>query len=184
MAGDARKNLRRGGSPGRPKGSKNSPLVKNQPFTRERQQLYCAELQRHGEPAAARVMVGLAESTVRHQETVNPEFASMVAEAMHIYRSRLAQEIDRRAVEGWDEPVYHMGMLVGYKRRYSDTLLLAQAKRHNPEYRDSIKVDQTTHVDGGLGLALEQLSDQSRELLRKIIEIEAGDGHQEEAGEA
>ena len=41
---------------------------------------------------------------------------------------RLETEAQRRAVEGWDEPVFHEGREVGKKRRYSDTLLIFTLK--------------------------------------------------------
>ncbi len=159
---------------GRPRGSKNSPGMAGTAFTSERKQKYCAALQQHGEPALARATVGVSHATVYRHRLQDPDFRAMEDEALEQYRSSVHQAIHRRAIEGWEEPVYHNGVVVGSRRRYSDALLLAHAKRHSPElYGDKVKVDQTTHVDSGLGLALEQLGPESRALLRRVLELEA-----------
>lgn len=162
---------------GRPKGAKNKPGMLSTRFTKEHKERYCAELALHGEMALALNAVGVTGKTIRNHRDRDPEFREAEEEAMAQYRSSLAKEIHRRGVEGWDEPIYWSGILVGYKRRFSDTLLLAQAKRHSPEhYGDRLKVDQRTTVDGGLGIALESLSPESRALLRRIIETESEKG--------
>jgi hypothetical protein len=44
------------------------------------------------------------------------------------------QELHRRAVEGWDEPVFDIkGNLCGYKRKFSDACLIFMLKAHKPE---------------------------------------------------
>jgi hypothetical protein len=51
-------------------------------------------------------------------------------------------EARRRAIEGWDEPVFHEGSVCGYKRKFSDTLLIFMLKGAKPEtYRDSLSVE-------------------------------------------
>jgi hypothetical protein len=50
-------------------------------------------------------------------------------------------EIRRRAIEGWNDPVYQMGQRVGSVRKYSDVLLIFLAKRLMPEYRDKVTLD-------------------------------------------
>jgi hypothetical protein len=49
----------------------------------------------------------------------------------------LEAEAWRRAVEGWDEPVYQNGKLAGYIRKKSDALLVLLLKAAKPEkYRE------------------------------------------------
>jgi len=45
---------------------------------------------------------------------------------------RLEDEATRRAVEGWDEPVYQGGQRVGTKRKFSDRLLIARLEAEMP----------------------------------------------------
>jgi len=61
---------------------------------------------------------------------------------------RLADAEDalhERAVEGVDEPmVNHLGKIVGYKKKYSDSLLALQLKSLNPDkYSDKSRNDDT-----------------------------------------
>ncbi|MEL6300271.1 MAG: hypothetical protein AAFV47_09185 [Pseudomonadota bacterium] len=52
----------------------------------------------------------------------------------------LREESRRRAVDGWDEPVFYEGKQVGAKRKYSDALLIAELKRHDKGYIDRLQV--------------------------------------------
>lgn len=64
---------------------------------------------------------------------------------------RLETEAQRRAVEGWDEPVFHEGREVGKKRRYSDTLLIFTLKGLAPDrYRERQQVEHTGDAFDGL----------------------------------
>lgn len=48
----------------------------------------------------------------------------------------------RRAIDGWDEPVFYKGAICGYKRLYSPTLTLAMLRVHRPEkYGTLVKED-------------------------------------------
>lgn len=59
-------------------------------------------------------------------------------------------ELKRRAVDGWDEPVFNQGELVGTKRKYSDTCLVFMLKALAPEkYRESAQVEIHNQVHGG-----------------------------------
>jgi len=140
-------------------------------FTHDRKVAYCKELAKSGEHARAREKVGVCGKTVDKHRLKFPEFDKLVEEAMESYRASLAAEIHRRGVDGWEEPVFQGGIEVGKKQRFSDALLLAQAKRHMPdEYGDRLRVEQTKRLE--LAISVEQLQPESRRLMRKIIEIE------------
>jgi hypothetical protein len=50
---------------------------------------------------------------------------------------KLEAEAMRRAVDGYQEPVYQGGVLVGHKMKYSDNLLIFMLKAMRPEkYRE------------------------------------------------
>ncbi len=66
-------------------------------------------------------------------------------------RDVLRAEIKRRGVDGWDEEVYQLGHFAGTVRKYSDTLLIFQAKALMPdEYRDRQTVDMNANVTGSV----------------------------------
>lgn len=62
-----------------------------------------------------------------------PGYTDQFAEAQRIACHSLEEEARRRAVEGWEEPVYQGGAQVGVKRRYSDVLLIFLLKGNAPE---------------------------------------------------
>jgi hypothetical protein len=69
----------------------------------------------------------------------DPSFAQSCSEAMEAGTDVIEQEARRRAVEGYDRPVYQGGTLVGVVRVYSDMLaaLLLRGRRAEV-YRDTI----------------------------------------------
>lgn len=76
----------------------------------------------------------------------DPEFAAAFWEAEGYYRDIIMEQAYRMAVEGIAEPVFggkYKDRVVGYTRRFSPQLLLAELKRVNAEYRDRAKMDVT-----------------------------------------
>jgi hypothetical protein len=67
----------------------------------------------------------------------DPEYAERFEDARQAFIDELEEEAYRRAVEGWDEPVFYEGVKVGAKRKYSDNLLMFRLKAELPQkYRD------------------------------------------------
>jgi hypothetical protein len=70
------------------------------------------------------------------------EFAAAWDEAVEAGTQALEDEARRRAVDGWDEPVYQHGELAGTVRKYSDQLLTFLLKGRRPEkYREGATVE-------------------------------------------
>lgn len=138
-------------------------------FTDERKKLYLEELARTGRKYWSAAHAGVAGITVLKHSRLDPEFAEAEEEALRIYGDRVDQEIGRRGIEGVQEAVYHEGVIVGWKTRYSDTLLMAHAKAHNPLYKERVEVDQKVTGEVSVGLGLEQLNAAQRDLLRQML---------------
>lgn len=52
-----------------------------------------------------------------------------------------------RALEGWEEPVFHLGVATGTIRKYSDTLTIFLLKGAKPEkYRENSRVELSGHL--------------------------------------
>lgn len=66
---------------------------------------------------------GIERSTAYRRRDSDPEFAAAWDDAMEQGIDKAEQEAFRRAVEGTDKGVWHMGTLVGSERVYSDALL-------------------------------------------------------------
>jgi len=82
-----------------------------------------------------------------------PDFAQAWAAAVEqgekVILTKLEAEADRRAMEGYQKPVYHNGVLIGAERRYSDVLLIVRLKALAPEkYKErteaTVKTDLAT----------------------------------------
>lgn len=118
-------------------------------------------------------MAGVARCTVDSRRKSDPDFAKAVETAMMLYRESIEHEVKRRAMDGVEEPVYYLGQVVGYTKRFSDQLLALHAKRHIPEYQDKSTVE--TKLSGGVGhhtLDMSQLSQESRDALRAVLDRE------------
>ena len=65
------------------------------------------------------------------------EFADEWDDAVEEATDALEAEARRRALDGWDEPVYQGGALVGYVRKYSDRMLELMLRANRTRYRAS-----------------------------------------------
>ena len=79
-------------------------------------------------------------------------FSAEWEKAAKVGAARLEDEARRRAVEGWEEPVWYQGDQCGTVRKYSDTLLICLLKAHHPEkYTD--RTEQKTTLTGDVSLS-------------------------------
>jgi hypothetical protein len=96
------------------------------------------------EAAAA---AGVDRSTAWRTRDRDPEFLAAFEQAMESSADILEQTARRRAIDGWEEPVYQGGQLIGSKTVYSDSLLALLLKGR----RKSVFSDRTelTGANGG-----------------------------------
>ncbi len=88
----------------------------------------------------------------------DPVYADAFKDAADAVADRLEKEAMRRASQGWLEPVYHRGQVVGHVRKFSDLLLIFMLKALRPEkYRERFD-----HQHAGR-FTLEQVLGASRE---------------------
>lgn len=91
--------------------------------------------------------VGIDRSTAYKNRDADPAFADAWDAAMEDGVDKAEQEAFRRAVEGTDKGVWHMGRLVGTERVYSDALLgLILKGRRKKVYAERTEL---TGADGG-----------------------------------
>lgn len=110
----------------------------------------------------AKAASGVDDKTHYNWLNVDPEYVKRFEEAQRKSAKALEAEARRRAVEGWEEPVYQQGMLIGKKRRYSDTLLIFLMKGNDPaKFGD--KVEQTHRGDASAPVTVYQLPDNGRD---------------------
>lgn len=119
-------------------GKKLGSTTPNMALDSIRKDIFLAELRRHGiVVAAARAAsphaADSAASSFYNLRRMDPEFAAAWADALQEACGSVEMEIHRRAVEGWEEPVYQKGELVGTVTKYSDRLLELRARGLMPE---------------------------------------------------
>jgi hypothetical protein len=83
---------------------------------------------------------GIPRQNVYEWRKQDPEFAQQMDKAVELGTAALEDEAVRRAMEGWDEPVFYKGTEVGSIRRFSDQLLITLLKARRPDkYREGIE---------------------------------------------
>lgn len=114
--------------------------------------------------AAEHVRVGVR--TVYDLRERNSEFgeAMEAAEALHL--ASIEAEMVRRGRDGWLEPVFQGGVRVGLVRKFSDTLLLARAKRLDPGYKDRVE-----HTGAGGGPIVVTFAELARRAVLPPVEV-------------
>jgi hypothetical protein len=121
---------------------------------------------------------GISYECYRLHLRSDPAFRAGIDEARRYYVDLLRCEVHRRAVEGWEVPVFRRGKQVGVSRRYSDRLLLRHAASFDPAYRKTTTAEHRVRTrlpipaTGRLG----NLSAEVREQLRAVAR--ALRGHQ------
>ncbi|MFN8525102.1 MAG: hypothetical protein U0821_18555 [Chloroflexota bacterium] len=113
------------------------------------------ELDRHRIYEWKQSIPGFSEEiTAAEEAAVEAKSARRLAEL-----KAAESELFRRAVEGWEEPVYQGGELVGHSRRYSDSLLKLLLQSRDPAtYRERLQVQHS----GANGEALPVIAIQVR----------------------
>ncbi len=77
----------------------------------------------------------------------DPDYVQAFADAQERYCEKLESEADRRAVDGTEKPVFYQGVVAGYVREYSDTLLMFRLKALAPDkYKDRSQQENTGTV--------------------------------------
>lgn len=129
-------------------------------FDKKAKQVYLNTYREHGLHGMAAKAAGVTRQCVEHHLEKDEDFLLLRTNAYNDYREAIEHEVKRRAIEGWDEPVFYKGDECGVVRKYSDRMLELHTKRHNPEYRDKQTIDLNATggvlVVPGAGLSVEE----------------------------
>lgn len=105
-------------------------------WNEEREAQFLGTLAKTGLIGVSCKAAGISQACEKMRRDQDEDWARRFNEAMQDYNESLEQEIHRRGVEGYDEPIYQNGQLVGHRRRYSDRLLEMQAKSRMKKYQE------------------------------------------------
>lgn len=113
-------------------------------WTPKKQREFLELLATNGNVTVTCEALNLRRQTVYEARAVDTDLACNWDDAMQQAADYLEAEARRRAVEGWEEPVYYQGEEAGLVRKFSDTLLIFLMKGANPEkYRDRQQLEHT-----------------------------------------
>ena len=126
--------------------SNTDATAKKKLSTKARQKLFLEAYAEQCNVLLAARSAGINRVTVYRWLEHDEDFSFAYNQAKEDAKDTLRAEIYRRAVEGWDEPVYQLGKYRGVVRKYSDTLLIFHSKALMPEYREKQSLEVTTGV--------------------------------------
>jgi hypothetical protein len=127
--------------------------------TPERLLAFCAALSECCNVGKASAASGITRVTAYKWRKEVEGFAAAWDAALEIGVSALEDEAHRRAFEGVDEPVFHLGRKVASVKKYSDTLGIFLLKAHAPEkYRErsEVQLNATLNISEKLQKARER----------------------------
>lgn len=104
--------------------------------TPERDETFLAQLREGATVRVAATAAGYIRQSVYDYRADDEAFAKAWEEAKAEGDDAIRDEIKRRGVDGWDEPVFYQGKEVSTVRKYSDRMLELLAKSRMPEFRD------------------------------------------------
>jgi hypothetical protein len=122
--------------------------LENTAFQGDNLDVFLASIAHNGLTYSACKLIGVSMTHFEKIRKQYPEFEEQYQEALEAYRDKLRKELLRRGHDGWEEPVYQNGILVGHKKKFDSKLLELELKRRCPEYREKIDID--ANVTGGV----------------------------------
>ena len=104
-------------------------------------ELYLAYLETSGRKRYSAIMAGVEPARLLYLMKKDDALAERQASAMDGYKELIHASVHDRAINGVTKNIYFQGKVCGTERQYSDTLLLALAKAHDPKFRDHVQID-------------------------------------------
>lgn len=119
-------------------------MPRQQPLTDKKARSMLYALMRTGNVSEACRLAKCNRTAVYQKVRRDEVFAAAFEECKHIGACTLEETAIDRAVNGWDEPVFHDGEECGTKRKYSPALMIFLLKAHSPErYRERYDIQQS-----------------------------------------
>lgn len=100
-----------------------APRGRSDGWTVARQEEFCAALAKGSTVLEACAIVGKSSTSAYRARDRIRGFRNRWDAGLEAARPNIEAEVMRRAVTGWEDPVFYRGKQVGVRRRYSDALL-------------------------------------------------------------
>lgn len=103
------------------------------PFTDGAREYFLQVLAETGSVLSACRKAKVGRTTVYEEKNRDEGFAAKWRAALAVAVARFENEAIRRSVRGWDEPVFHEGVIAGYKRKFDGKLLVHMLRVLDPD---------------------------------------------------
>lgn len=143
-------------------------------FTPELWEPYLRALEEYGAYILAADIVGCTERDIRKVRRAEADFAVLCEDALERHRQSFVQSARKRAVDGVRRPIIggrNRDEVVAHEVVFSDGLMSMFLKRHDPEFRDSRKIELTGQVDLHQEMDFSKMSARARSKLRELLEV-------------
>lgn len=91
--------------------------------------------------------VNVTGTQVNMWQLNDPVFRRGMLYALHTMAKQLHQTLFDRALNGWEEPVFQGGELVGYKRKFDNDLAWKLLLAHNKQIRNRVQPRHDTTIN-------------------------------------
>lgn len=105
-----------------------------------KQRAFLAAYQQCGHVSNSALAVGITRQNHYDWLKEIDGYAEAFEAAKQIAGDMLIDEARRRAHDGWEEPIFHQGEMVGKITKYDSGLLMFLIKKHDPSYRDKLEL--------------------------------------------
>lgn len=126
-------------------------------ITKARQELFLAELRKHGNVSRAAAQINKQRGVMYWLKEHRPEFSAAWDEAVETFTDGVESELLRRAINGVERPVFYKGKPVGKITEYSDGLLQFWMERRR--YPSKQKLEHSGPNGGAIILQAEPHDD-------------------------
>ena len=127
-------------------------------MTEKERETYMLALRATGLEALSAERAGCTMTAVRREYESDPAFEEACNDTIALRADEFEQEAIRRAVEGYEEPVYYQGGVVGHVTKYSDSLLSKILTARKPKLYGE-KKQITGANDGPLKIIINEFDD-------------------------
>jgi hypothetical protein len=139
-------------------------------FTAKKKRQFINELAIDANVSRTCRLLGVSARAAYNQREKDTKFAIEWDKAIKIgVNVGLVSEAHRRAHSGVPEPIFHQGKLIGFKKVYSDALLMFLIKKHDPSYREKIDYNFSGEVSHK-----HSISDDLKSVLNDVYDTPTG----------
>lgn len=143
----------------RPKSGARLPALEEKGRRDKAFEVFLRAYQKTGRKQDSALLAGVSCRTIQKWREEFPEFEERFQIAHEHWRDILKAEVFRRAVEGWEEPVFQKGKCVGYVRKFDSNLLMFAMKQADASYKERQETNvnvatqinnTTTNIEGNV----------------------------------